>query len=55
MDKMNWWTRVTKKYSLEPEVMYVLVFGFKPGEVSTIDIINFMNCLYNSGIIYKEN
>lgn len=53
MDKMNWWIRNVSGFNSPPND--ILFFSFKPGEVSTNDIIDFMNCLYNSGIIYKEN
>lgn len=53
MDKINWWIRNINT-PLASSAYYTLGFSFKQFETNINDVIDFMNCLYSSGIIYKS-
>ena len=53
-DSINWWIQDMSHSHLKKEDKRVLGFSFKINEADISDIIDFINCLCKTGIIYKK-
>ena len=54
MEKINWWVFDKNRFTSNKNISYVLGFSFMKNIVDINDVIDFMNCLYKIGVIYKK-
>lgn len=54
MEKINWSVYDKNRFSNKNYILPVLELSFKKNTVDINDVIDFINCLLETGVIYKK-